>query len=353
MTKKIAIFANNLLAGGIQKSLVNLLTTISSDYQIDCYLMNDQRFFEFELPSNVKIINLKKTNFIYKIMPFGLMEILVKNKIDKKYNLAIDFDGYQSFTAAMALKIDAKKKIIWIHNDYKQKMKHKLKFRFLFWLNKNKFKYFDSLIFVSEPLIDSLQSLLNYRLPSDKLIIPNLIDTKEIIEKSKQKVTDLEIDNNKVNFVSVGRLENIKGFDRLIDYASQMTKQRKDFHLYIIGSGPEEQNLLEKVNNLQLEPFVTFLGYQNNPFKYLKLMDCFVLTSKYEGQGMVVLEAMTLGLGIIVEKELEKYNPMICDNNRQDVLTEMVKFQKTIKKNNQLKDYNKVIIKSLERLFNV
>ena len=57
-----------------------------------------------------------------------------------------------------------------------------------------------------------------------------------------------------------------------------------------------------------MNEFITLLGNQPNPFKYLKLMDGFVLTSRYEGQGMVLWEAKALGLEIFMSKNLEKYN---------------------------------------------
>ena len=64
------------------------------------------------------------------------------------------------------------------------------------------------------------------------------------------------------------------------------------------------------------------MGSQKNPFEYMKKMDAFVITSRYEGQGMVILEAKVIGLPIFIPKHLEKYVEGIegCINIEKDIL---------------------------------
>ena len=59
----------------------------------------------------------------------------------------------------------------------------------------------------------------------------------------------------------------------MLDNIKQLSNVRKDFHLYIIGDGDEKEKLIEQMKRLDLEQYVTFLGNQKNPFKYLKEMD--------------------------------------------------------------------------------
>ena len=58
----------------------------------------------------------------------------------------------------------------------------------------------------------------------------------------------------------------------MLDNIKQLSLERKDFHLYIIGDGDEKEKLIERTKKLDLENYVTFLGNQKNPFKYLKDM---------------------------------------------------------------------------------
>ena len=130
----------------------------------------------------------------------------------------------------------------------------------------------------------------------------------------------------------------------------KLTEFRDDFHLYLIGDGPQREMLIKLTKDFGLEKYVTFLGNQRNPFKYLKEMDLFYLSSRYEGQGMVILEAMSVGLDILIPKHLEKYCPPVIG-----VDDEML-FLKSYKKNNKkifndLKEYNDNITKKLNILF--
>ena len=139
-----------------------------------------------------------------------------------------------------------------------------------------------------------------------KLFIPNFIDTNEIILKSKESC-NTTVDKDKINIVSTGRICYQKGFDILINYISKLSTVRNDFHLYIIGDGDKFDNYKQLVNSLNLNNYITFLGSLKNPYNVMNLMDVFILTSRFEGQGMVFLEAKCLGLDIIMPRHLEKY----------------------------------------------
>ncbi|MEG0733078.1 MAG: CDP-glycerol glycerophosphotransferase family protein [Vagococcus sp.] len=103
-------------------------------------------------------------------------------------------------------------------------------------------------------------------------------------------------DKNKINIVTTGRLSQEKNQATLIDAFALFIKEHPASHLYIIGSGPERKNLIEKINELELVEDVTLLGQIYNPFAFMKHCDVFALTSLYEGQSMVLLEALTLGM---------------------------------------------------------
>ena len=137
----------------------------------------------------------------------------------------------------------------------------------------------------------------------------------------------------------------------MLDNIKQLSLERKDFHLYIIGDGDEKEKLIERTKKLDLENYVTFLGNQKNPFKYLKEMDLFYLSSRYEGQGMVILEAKSVGLDVLIPKHLEKYCPPI--KGVDDILLYLKHYKKNNKnkKFDDLEDYNNSIREKLDNLF--
>jgi CDP-glycerol glycerophosphotransferase len=72
-----------------------------------------------------------------------------------------------------------------------------------------------------------------------------------------------------------------------------------DAKLLILGEGHLRTELKLLINELDLSKNVFLIGRRLNPFPYLKRADCFVLSSKHEGQGLVLLEAMILGIPIV------------------------------------------------------
>lgn len=97
-----------------------------------------------------------------------------------------------------------------------------------------------------------------------------------------------------INIVTTGRLSQEKNQIVLIEAFANLRKEKTKSHLYIIGSGPQESNLKSKIKKLKLEESVTLLGQVYYPFHFMKECDIFALTSLYEGQSMVLLEALTL-----------------------------------------------------------
>jgi len=104
------------------------------------------------------------------------------------------------------------------------------------------------------------------------------------------------------NFLSVSRLVPIKRIELQLEALSQLVPEFPAALLHIVGNGPEEEHLKEVVKVRKLTEHVVFHGYQSGyrlGLFYLEC-DCFLLTSDYEGWGMVIIEAMTAGLPIIM-----------------------------------------------------
>jgi CDP-glycerol glycerophosphotransferase len=100
-------------------------------------------------------------------------------------------------------------------------------------------------------------------------------------------------------FVTVGRLSPEKNHARLIRAFAQVHERHPDIRLVLLGGGKLEEELSELVVSLGMEGYVTLAGQVDNPYSIMAEADCFVLSSDYEGQPMVILEARTLGLPVI------------------------------------------------------
>lgn len=101
--------------------------------------------------------------------------------------------------------------------------------------------------------------------------------------------------------ISVGRLDYSKNFDRLLDIAAILFqhKEAKDWIWDIYGNGVEYDNLIAKRDQLQLQGKVNFKGQVTNLYDIYSEYSFYVMTSRYEGQPMTLLEAMANGLPLI------------------------------------------------------
>lgn len=346
--RKIAIFQSDLSVGGIQKSLINLLNRIDlKQVEVDLYLFDDHNFFKSKLPKEITVYYLKKYPFMNKFVYFDcLKRFTPRMRINKDYDMSIDFNGYWNECAIGALSVNAKKRVMWIHNDVAKKREEDPKYRMLWHFFKGKLKHYDEFVAVSSGVVDSFRLLS--KIDDKKItVIPNYINAGEILEKSHEPI-DFNVDPEKFNLVTMGRLNRQKGFDILIDDMAEVVKTRRDIRLYLIGDGPEKEALRKQIDENGLAEYVTMLGSLANPFPYLKQMDGFALTSRYEGQGMVIWEAKALGLQLFLTKNLEKYNENITGS--EDIVQDIIAAEKREKKQDLLFDYNEVISHRLKNL---
>ena len=130
------------------------------------------------------------------------------------------------------------------------------------------------------------------------VIVPvyNGYDFESILEKSKEKVA---IDIAPQSICTIGRIEENKGSNRVVEVIRLLHQQGKKYHLYFIGAGEMESELKKRVLEYQLEDYIHFLGYQKNPYQYLSHMKVLLSMSKQEGFPGVYVEALSLGVPFV------------------------------------------------------
>jgi glycosyltransferase involved in cell wall biosynthesis len=114
-------------------------------------------------------------------------------------------------------------------------------------------------------------------------------------------------------FVNVGRLSRQKGQDVLLRALTLARPDLRAVHLTLVGNGPEETTLRRLSTELGLDDIVTFAGYSSDPADHLRAADCFVLASRWEGFGVVLVEALQFGLPLLATN---------CEFGPADVITD-------------------------------
>ena len=124
----------------------------------------------------------------------------------------------------------------------------------------------------------------------------NLIDERA---KNQKWISGPTISSDSINLVNMGRLSPEKNQINLIKAIKQIIEDQKNVRLYILGEGPLKLEMKQLIKKLELEEHVFLLGHQEDPFSIMKQCDLFVFPSIYEGQPMVLLEALTLKLPVL------------------------------------------------------
>lgn len=128
-------------------------------------------------------------------------------------------------------------------------------------------------------------------------VVPIYTNLKSKILNLKNKDTEL---NASFVFLTVGRLVSVKNIGLQIKAMAEVVKNYPNTELGIVGDGQEKSNLKSQISKLKLGNSVKLLGRQNNLEEFYSQADAFLLTSDYEGWGMVVVEAASYGLPIIM-----------------------------------------------------
>jgi len=139
-----------------------------------------------------------------------------------------------------------------------------------------------------------------YNLDMDKLtVVPPGIDLKKFFPSKKDNslLNELNLPDNCKIILTVGRLSHEKNLEMLIDSFNKISYD--NIYLLIVGDGPRRKYLEGIVKRLKLSKKIIFTGIRNDVERFYRIADLFVLTSIYEGFGLVYLEAMSSGIPCI------------------------------------------------------
>jgi len=217
----------------------------------------------------------------------------------------------------------------------------------------------DTIIAQTEEMRDEL---LNAGVDRKKVIaLHNPIDVATIEQKLKGAINPYP-DNDLKHFVASGRFAYQKGFDFLIEAFSLVCKNRDDCDLYIIGDFEYDNRkvynqVIAKAETRGILDKVHCLGYQSNPYPYIKYADCFVLSSRWEGLPNVLIEALYLGTPAaafkcipIIERIINEGHTGFCAD-KEDVISLSSAMNKAINMGRIQSTYKSSEISDFTKLF--
>lgn len=327
--KKISILVLHLGYGGIERAITTLANMLCNDFKVEIisiYKLYNKPAFELDKKVEVKYLlksgpnrselkNAIKKKNIFKIMKEGFKSIKILSDKRLKMIKAIkecDADiiiSSRLYISNLLVKY-GKKGVITIAQEHRHHNNDKKYINGVVKMSKK----IDYLMPVSQELTDYLKKFVG-----DKCIyIPHCL---EDIPDTNSSLTEKRI-------ISIGRLAPEKGFLDLIDVFKIVNKKYPDWKLDIIGDGDQKQYLINKIKDLNLEENVTLHGYCDKEYinNMLAISSIYTMTSLHESFGLVLLEAGSLGLPVVVfdsargalEIIKDGYNGFIIENRNKD-----------------------------------
>jgi len=152
------------------------------------------------------------------------------------------------------------------------------------------------------------------------------------IEINDEKLTQLESYQSKFEYVLFyGRIvDEVKNLKLLINAYHKSILKENGIKLLIVGDGKDRNMLIEMANGLNLSEMILFKPFTQSPFTVVKQAKFTVLTSKYEGFPMTMLESLSCGVPVVSvdcksgpnEIIRDKFNGLLVENNNAEALAE-------------------------------
>ncbi|MBR3100554.1 MAG: glycosyltransferase [Muribaculaceae bacterium] len=300
MKEKILFFIFDLGHGGAEKVLVQLVNALPKDkYDITVQTLFDVGINKDSFESHINRKRVFKKLFhgmkyLIRLFPPRLLhKLLIKEHYD--YEIAY-LEGAPTRIVSGCRDKDTKL-FAWVHIE----MIDKHKFFSTYWsLNDAKHCYqrFDKIAFVSDIAQTTFLEKTGWTFIESE-VVHNTLDVQQILSLSKEPIS-FDLSDKAINFCSVGRLVNQKGYVRLMKILTNILMQGiTNWHLYLLGEGDLRNEIENEIKVGGLDNYVTLLGYDSNPYKYVSKMDYFVCSSYKEGYSTAVTESVIVGTPVI------------------------------------------------------
>lgn len=297
---KIVILINSMSDGGAEKLvqiLADNLYNVGIPIEVICLEKNNV----YQLNKNINVVYLtnlmSRESGLKKLIYLPLIAYKLERYV-KRNNISVVQShlfraSYVNLLAKLLFKSNHNAQVV-NHSIISRYKKQGIIGRVNLFLIQVLYPFADKIISVSNIVQQDMQELFDFK--NKKKVIYNMFDLKKIEKLSKEYITDFDFKCNKKYIISVGRLIPLKRNEDLI-YA--LSNLNKNIELLFIGDGSEKINLEKLSNNLNISSRVHFLGWQDNPYKYMRNSDILVCTSQTESFGNIIVEAMACDITVI------------------------------------------------------
>lgn len=299
-TRKLGIFLPTLQIGGAERVIVEIATGLRKrGYSIEIYTMNKKGPLLEELQDIAHVIDLEVNS--YKESVRALAKAYDRFRPD--FVLSTLYINNVVAILARILSRHKPKIFAGAHNSFRYKVDFPDNWKDSYLLRplaQMTLPFADGIIAVSKGVGDELCRMLRIR-KEIMHVVYNPVYSKELLRRAGEPANHpfLTPHKNYKVIVAVGRLAKQKAIDDLIRAFGIIAHSNQNCRLIIIGDGSESAGLHSLSAHLRLESMISFTGALLNPLPLVAAADLFVLSSRWEGLGNVIIEALACGTPIV------------------------------------------------------
>lgn len=356
---KISIIVPNLTGGGAEKVAINLANYYSTlGHQVDLVLFRKYGIYLNLLSDKVSIIDLNVSKARYAI--FTLRNYFKRNKsniilsVKRDVNIVV---GLTSIGLGM-------KKIFYREANTLDDILNMSFIRRMIYITLMKIAYLNAKYIIANS-DDTKNDLIKNSIANKNKI---RVIINPVLPLEYKKLLELDCPHKWLNdsslkvILSVGRLHKQKDFPFLIESFQEVVKYNKSARLVIVGEGEEKENLLSLITSLKLDDFVEIVNFQSNIFPFYRKAYIFALSSKWEGFGNVIVEALSAGTSVVCTNcsggpkmilKNGKYGHLIKLNDKYAFSNTLLQeLDKSVKKDDKLINYSeKFSVQNVAKLY--
>lgn len=298
--KNILFLIPSLGHGGAEKVLVNLVNNMNrAEFNVTLQTIFDTGVNKQYLDSGVKYKSFMKHQFRGNSIFFSFIpaKLLYRMMVKEEYDIIVSYLEGPTAHILSGCHNSITKKVQWIHIELGDDKKYSVGFS-----SKRKatkaYLEMNQIICVSDTVKKAFQKTAGV-IFSNIDVLYNTNETTMIVEKSKEPVSDVIFNESELNIISVAKIMHSKGYDRLVHVHKQLIDEGLKHHIYILGIGEEQKKLEEFLRENNLQDTFTFLGYRDNPYKYVAAADIYVCSSRREGFSTAVTESLIVGTPVV------------------------------------------------------